>query len=392
MTPTTPPEPSPDTPRAAAPEASPGDTHAAASAAPLDAPPPSGDGPDLRLADWAPRRTLTVPVTHVPRAAVPAVDAHNHLGRWLTDGAWCAPDVGALLALMDDTNVTTIVNLDGRWGAELEANLDRYDRAHPDRFLTFCHVDWTQLALPDGERRIHADLRASAARGARGVKVWKDLGLEVRDASGALVLPDDPRVVSTMALAGELGLPVLIHVADPKAFFAPLDRHNERVDELLAQPQWSFADARTYPTFELLMDALEALLVATPGTRYIGAHVGCVAEDLDHVEHLLRVAPNLVVDIAGRLAEIGRQPRRFRRLVLDHPDRVLFGTDAFPLAREDLEVHFRFLETADEAFDYAPGADVPPQGRWTVSGVHLPAEVLASVYRDNSRRVLGLDA
>ena len=346
--------------------------------------------PDLRLVDWEPRPSVRLPRTSVPRAAVPAVDAHNHLGRWLTPD-WCAPDVPALLDLLDGANVRTVVNLDGLWGDELEANLDRYDRAHPGRFLTFCQVDWTALARQGGERAVQRQLRDAAARGARGLKVWKDLGLTVTGPDGRLVMPDDPRVVETLALAGELGLPVLIHVADPKAFFDPLDRHNERFDELAAQPAWSFADRSRYPSFDLLLEAFERLLVATPGTTYVGAHVGCVAEDLDHVSRLLRAAPNLVVDLAGRLAELGRQPRRFRRFVEEFPDRVLFGTDAFPLSREQLETYFRFLETQDEHFPYAPGEPVPPQGRWAVSGADLPAHLLPALYAGNARRVLGLD-
>ncbi|MFI6426768.1 amidohydrolase family protein [Promicromonospora sp. NPDC050880] len=357
---------------------------------PLGAGGPAGTAvPDLRLVDWAPRPQVSVPVTRVRRAAVGAVDVHNHLGRWLTED-WCAPDVAALLRMMDDAGIETVVNLDGLWGEELDANLDRYDRAHPGRFVTFCQVDWTLLARPDGEREIHEQLRDSAARGARGVKVWKNVGLTVRGPDGELVRPDDPRVVGVLTLAGELGLPALVHVADPKAFFEPLDEHNERFDELAGQPDWSFADRDRYPSFDQLLDAFERLLVATPGTRYIGAHVGCVAEDLDRVERLLRAAPNLVVDIAGRLGELGRQPRRFRRLVETFPDRVLFGTDAFPLSPADLEVHFRFLETDDEAFDYAPGVEVPPQGRWQISGAALPAHLLPALYADNARRVLNL--
>lgn len=350
------------------------------------APAPAGD---LRLVDWAPRPQVRLPETVVERAAVPAIDAHNHLGRWLTDD-WCAPDVGPLLGMMDAANVATIVNLDGRWGTELEANLDRYDRAHPGRFVTFCHVDWDQLGAARGASRIASELREAARRGSRGVKVWKNLGLTVRDASGALVGVDAPEVVDTLALAGELGLPVLIHVADPKAFFAPVDRTNERYDELVAEPQWSFADRTRFPTFEELLSGLERLVLATPGTRYIGAHVGCVAEDLDRVEHLLDVAPNLTVDIAGRLGELGRQPRRFRRLVERYPDRVLFGTDAFPLTPEALRTHFRFLETDDECFPYAPEDDIPPQGRWDIAGAELPRDLLAGLYSDNARRVLKL--
>ncbi|MEU4364477.1 amidohydrolase family protein [Promicromonospora sp. NPDC023987] len=346
--------------------------------------------PDLRLVDWAPLPQVSVPATRVQRAAVPAVDVHNHLGRWLTTD-WCAPDVAELLGMMDDAGIETVVNLDGLWGDELEANLDRYDRAHPGRFLTFCQVDWTLLRRSTGPREIQEQLRDSAARGARGLKVWKNVGLTVVGPDGELVLPDDQRVIDVLALAGELGLPALVHVADPKAFFDPLDAHNERFDELAGQPDWSFADRDRYPSFDRLLDAFEALAVATPGTRYIGAHVGCVAEDLDRVERLLRAVPHLVVDIAGRLAELGRQPRRFRRLVESFPERVLFGTDAFPLSPEQLEVHFRFLETDDECFDYAPGEDVPPQGRWQISGAGLPAHLLPDLYAGNARRVLGLD-
>ncbi len=344
----------------------------------------------LPLADWHPRSRLAVERTEVARSAVPSIDVHNHLGRWLTPPGWTAPDVDALLALMDRRNVATMVNLDGMHGEELTANLERYDRAHPTRFVTFCQLDWALLERPDGEALLADQLRDSARQGARGVKVWKNLGLTVRDASGHLVLPDDERVIRTLALAGGLGLPVLIHVADPVAFFDPVDATNERIDELCANPDWWFGDATVHPTFDRLLTALETLVLATPGTTYIGAHAGCVAEDLDRVERLLRAAPNWHIDIAGRLAELGRQPRRTRRLVEEFTDRVLFGTDAFPLDDEALTTHFRFLETADEAFEYAPGDVVPPQGRWTVSGLHLPTAALEAVYAGNARRLLAL--
>jgi predicted TIM-barrel fold metal-dependent hydrolase len=344
----------------------------------------------LRLADWHPRSRLAATSSSVDRSAVACIDVHNHLGRWLTPPGWTAPSVEDLLALMDRRNVATIVNLDGMHGDELETNLDRYDRAHPGRFVTFCQLDWGLLAQPDGASLIAEQLRDCAARGARGVKVWKNLGLLVRDPSGALVLPDDPRVVDVLALAGSLGLPVLIHVADPIAFFDPADESNERIDELQANPDWWFGDRAVHPTFDTLLTALESLVLATPGTTYIGAHVGCCAEDLGRVERLLAAAPNWNVDIGGRMAELGRQPRRVLRLLERFGDRVLFGTDAFPLTDEALTTHFRFLETLDEAFDYAPDEAVPPQGRWTVSGLGLSGAALEAVYAGNARRVLGL--
>jgi predicted TIM-barrel fold metal-dependent hydrolase len=343
----------------------------------------------LPLAEWKPRSSLTTAATLVDRPAFAAIDIHNHLGRWLSpDGDWMITDVPAFVATLDDLGVDSVVNLDGMWGDELTENLDRYDRAHPGRFFTFCQVDWDALALPDGADILEASLRDSAARGARGVKVWKNLGLRVRDATGALVAPDDERVIHLMRVAGELGLPVLIHTADPKAFFEPLDERNERVDELLEQPDWWFGDRTQFPTFAELLAAHAALVIACPSTNFIGAHAGCAAEDLDLVESLLMRAPNYFIDIAGRMAELGRQPRRFRALVGRFPDRVLFGTDIYPATAEQYRLHYRFLETADEAFEYAPDADIPPQGRWTVSGIHLDTDALRAVYRGNARRLL----
>jgi predicted TIM-barrel fold metal-dependent hydrolase len=345
----------------------------------------------LRLTDWKPVQQATLPVTSVTRSIVPSIDVHNHLGRWLShDGDWIYPGVRPLIDTMDVSNVQAIVNLDGMWGDEVTANVERYDKAYPGRFFTFCQLEWDIIGEDDGVERLLRSLEDSAARGARGVKVWKNLGLKVRDANGAMVLPDDPRVIRVLEHAGTLGLPVLIHVADPKAFFQPLDEHNERLDELLQERDWWFGDATVYPTFDRIVDGLAELVTSTPGTSYIGAHVGCVGEDLDWVERLLARASNFHIDIAGRMAEIGRQPRRFASLVEHFPDRVLFGTDNYPVAAEDYALHFRFLETLDEAFEYSPGSDIPPQGRWTVSALGLGADALAQIYAGNAKRLLGL--
>lgn len=341
----------------------------------------------LRMVDWHPVSQLRTHRTDVIRTAVPAIDIHNHLGRWLSDDGWMIDDVPALIATMDDCGIETIVNLDGMWGDEVTANVDRYDVAYPGRFLTFCQLDWAQIDTPDA---LVASLEDSAARGARGVKVWKNLGLTVHDASGELVLPDDPRVIRVMTRAGELGLPVLIHTADPIAFFEPLDERNERLDELLQQRDWWFGDRSAHPSFDRLLDAHAALVLACPGTTFIGAHAGGAAEDLDRVSRLLDVAPNYTIDIAGRMAELGRQPRRTAALIERHPDRVLFGTDIYPASAPYFRLHARFLETLDESFEYAPGEPVPPQGRWTVSGLGLAPALLRAVYHDNAARVLGL--
>jgi Amidohydrolase len=347
--------------------------------------------PELPVRHWQPRPMLSVPATTVTAPVSAVIDAHNHLGRWLSAGRWMVPDVDGLLTVMRAHGVVHVVNLDGRWGRELEANLDRYDRAHPELFSTFCHLDWSLLAEPRPTARLVASLEQSRAAGAKGLKVWKDLGLHVRDASGDLVLPDDHRLLPVWEAAGELGLPLCIHVADPVAFFEPLDERNERLDELAAVPEWWFGDRNRFPPFSRLIDSLEHLVAATPGTRFMGAHVGCYAENLGWVDRMLSTYPNFAVDIAGRLGEIGRQPRAFHRLVTAHPDRVVFGTDCFPPAADAYALHYRFLETDDEHFAYWTGdRTVGPQGRWHISGAHLSKDVLTGVYTGNARRFLGL--
>jgi hypothetical protein len=324
-----------------------------------DSPPPDlGALGGLPLRDYAPVPALRRPTTLVARPPLPAVDAHNHLGRWLhPDGGWTVPDVAALLDLMDEVGVAAVVNLDGRWGRELEANLDRYDRAHPGRFATFCHLDWSALRQPDPTATLVRGLEAAAAAGARGLKVWKDLGLAVEDG--------------------------------PLAFFQPLDRHNERLEELLEHPGW-WVGGPGQPSFDRLLAALEAVVASTPGTTFVGAHVGCAAEDLAWVERMLSAYPNFHVDLGGRMAELGRRPRAARRLLVGHPDRVLFGTDDFPPDRQAYQTWYRFLGTDDECFAYAPGCPVPPQGRWEVSALDLPPDVQAQVYAGNARRLLHL--
>ena len=357
------------------------------------------------LADWNPQSQLKLPQTEVALPLVPAVDAHNHLGRWLgefddwlgldpallvggADRPWVVPDVGAAIAALDEAGVEAIVNLDGLWGEELERNLDRYDRAHPRRFVTFCHVDLRAISRPGFDPgELVASLRRSRDAGARGLKIWKDLGLAIRDPAGAFVLPDDERLAPVFAAAGELQLPVLIHTADPVAFFEPPDMRNERLEELVAHPNFSY-HGRDFPSFERLIESLEGLVAAHPGTTFIVAHVGCYPENLAWVDRMLVTYPNMVIDVSQRMAELGRQPRAAARLISKHRERVLFGTDSFPPSPPLYRRWWRLFETDDEHFTYFPFDEAPPQGRWAVSALGLPADVMVPVYRTNARRVL----
>lgn len=351
------------------------------------------DPGDLRLREWRPEPKVVLPSHTVERARFPAVDAHNHLGRrlsaWIGDApdAWTVTDVGALLDLMDRCNLRAIVNLDGGWGGDLVENLDRYDRPHPGRFATFCHVDWTAaVASGDLGRTAAGSLRDSVRAGAKGIKVWKDLGLHVRDDRGHLILPDDSRLSPLWEAAADERIPVFIHTADPVAFFEPIDERNERYEELHAHPEWSFADP-SFPRFDRLIDSLEATVAANPATTFVGVHVGGYAENLGRVGAMLDAYANYHVDIAARVAELGRQPRATRELILMHPDRVLFGIDEFPPDRENYAIYFRFLETADEHFPHST-EEVPLMGRWAISGLDLPDDVLRKVYADSALRLV----
>lgn len=340
-----------------------------------------------RLDRYAPQSLLRLQSTDVSRARFPVIDAHNHLGRWLSrDGSWMISDVSALVAVMDRLGVAAVVNLDGRFGPELSENVERYDAAYPGRFATFSHMDWTVLGEPGGFARLPDQLSAAVARGAVGLKVWKDLGRSVRDVDGRLVLVDDPRLADLWATAGQLDIPVLVHVADPPAFFRPADRFNERLEELHRHPRSSWR-VPGLPSYDRLMDALESAIATTPSTTWIGAHVASRVEDLAGVDRLLRTYQNLLVDIAARAADLGRQPRAAGRLFTAHPDRILFGTDVFPFRPDELRIYLRLLETADECFAYST-APVPPAGRWTISGLDLDESTLRAVYSDNARRVL----
>lgn len=343
---------------------------------------------DLFLSEFQPQPKLVTKVTHIEKPGFPVIDAHNHLGEF--GGGWDQRPVNEILDALDMADVRVYVDLDGGWGEDiLHQHLDKFKAAAPERFVVFGGVDWNAWA-------VHGDhfgewaakqFRAQVARGAQGLKIWKPFGLHVRDQHGHLVAVDDRRLDPLWATAGELGLPVMIHVADPVAFFDPLDHTNERWDELHAHPEWQFPSP-SYPAFMTILNGLANLVANHPKTTFIGAHVGCYAENLEWVGALLDRCPNFYVDPSARMAELGRQPYSARRFFIRYADRILFGTDAGPLV-EKYRLYYRFLETDDEYFNYGL-LPIPQQGRWQVYGLYLPDDVLAKVYYQNAERVLGI--
>ncbi|MEJ5314081.1 MULTISPECIES: amidohydrolase family protein [Anaerolinea] len=341
----------------------------------------------MLLSQYRPRPKLVTPQHQVESPRFPVIDAHNHLAPPF-GGDWEEKPISALLERMDAAGVIHYVDLDGGWGEDiLDRHLNLFKARAPDRFSVFGGVDWSQWEhlgnrFPEWAAQ---RLRIQKERGADGVKIWKNFGLHVRDHTGARVSVDDPRLDPVWQTAGELGMPVLIHVADPVAFFDPIDETNERWEELGKHPDWSFPSP-PFPPFLDIVNALHRLVKRHPQVTFIGAHVGCYAENLAWVGKVLDDCPNFYVDIAARLGELGRQPYTARRFFLKYADRILFGTDVGP-DLETYRIYYRFLETDDEYFNYNPG-EIPWQGRWYIYGIFLPDEVLEKVYAGNARRIL----
>ncbi len=337
----------------------------------------------MLLEDFKPTSRLVAKHTLVERPRFPVIDAHNHLSLEF-GGGWDQVPAAELLEVLDAAGVRQYFDLDGGWGEPiLERHLDHFKAAAPERFRMFGGVDWG--AWPDQGDRFGewaaARLRAQAHRGAEGLKVWKPFGLSVRDQHGRRVEVDDPRLDPLWQAAAELKLPVMIHVADPVAFFDPVDATNERWEELQAHPDWQFLSP-PYPPFLSILEAFARLVQRHPQTTFIGAHVGCYAENLGWVSDLLSRCPNLYVDISARIGELGRQPYTARRFFLQHAGRILFGLDMGPHL-EAYRIQYRFLETDDEYFNYNPG-EAPSQGRWYICGLYLPDDVLEKVYYRNA--------
>lgn len=344
----------------------------------------------LMLPEFRPKPQVVRPETPITGPSMPFIDAHNHLGRF--GGSWDERPATAFFDQLEANGCVHYVDLDGGWGEDiLEDRLRRYKALHPERYRVFGGVDWA-LWKEEGDgfpEKAARRLRAQAARGAEGLKIWKPFGLTVCDHTDALVAVDDPRLDPIWATAGELGLPVLVHVADPVAFFDPIDAANERWEELRANPEWSFPSP-PFPSFLDIVEGFAALVRRHAATVFIGAHVACYAENLAWVSALIDACPNLYIDFSARIAELGRVPYSARDFMLRHRTRILFGTDAGP-DPEALARYARFLETRDEYFNYSPES-IPPQGRWMIYGLHLPQDVLSAIYHDNAARLFGLQA
>ena len=373
----------------------------AASIPPENAPQPV----PLELSQYEPRSMLHVHESHVELSRFPLIDFHTHIsGSTKSEkGVELSPDreyLGTpqeLLAVMDRKNIRAMVNLTGGYDHGLAEAVAKYDRAYPGRFYTFTEPSYSRFKDPDYPKLQAQAIERAHRDGGRGLKILKTLGLYLREniTSGSLVKIDDARFDPMWDACGQLNLPVAIHISDPIAFFTPTDRFNERYEELNNHPDWSFHGG-DFPSNDELIAARNRVIARHPKTQFVVLHVGNFAEDLHNVSENLDRYPNMFVDLAARVGELGRQPRTALKFFDKYQDRILFGTDATPHGDEYpqqvfndklYEIYFRFLETEDEYFDYAP-AKVPPQGRWRIYGIGLPETILKKVYYENSARIL----
>lgn len=334
------------------------------------------------------------------RAALPALDVHTHID------AEDPAATTAALALFDARNIRVALNMSGGFpGGGLEQALAQ-QRASGGRILPFCTLNWREVTQPDFAERSVALLEQCRQLGVRGLKIPKVLGLYAPDTDGTRLRVDAPRLDPIFEACGRLGMVVLIHAGDPRAFFDPPTPQNERWEELRAHPRWSF-HGPGFPTFDEVLSEFERRVLRHPRTTFIGAHFGNAAEDPARVGRLLERAPRYYIDTAARVPEFGRHPAATMRAFFERwQDRVLFGTDVglsadpstwvmgsggdTPTTQRDVDrfftATFRYFESSDRSIENP----TPIQGRWPIHPVNLPRSILAKIYGANAARILNI--
>jgi predicted TIM-barrel fold metal-dependent hydrolase len=335
----------------------------------------------MTVEEYEPRSTLVVPQHILTRAKYPFIDVHTHYNAVMP-----RTQLDQLVAELDRINLQVAVNLSGGTGSRLIAGVKNMKGAYPKRFVIFANLSYEGIDDPDYGQKAAARLQEDVKNGAQGLKIFKQHGLEIKDGRGQRVPTDDPRFDPIWQKCAELHIPVLIHTGEPRQFFEPRDRFNERWLELKQFPGRARPPDQ-YPSWEQIMSEQRNVFAKHPKTNFIAAHLAWLGGDLARLGQVLDKYPNMFVDIAAVLAELGRQPRFAREWLIRYEDRVLFGKDI----TEDMteyHVYFRVLETADEYFDYYRRR----HAFWKMYGLALPDEVLKKIYYKNALRIIpGID-
>lgn len=334
----------------------------------------------MTIEEYDPKSLLVVPEYKVPRAKFPFIDVHNH------QNSAAGERLDLLIRDMDDLNMRVMVNLSGGYGERLKRNVETQKGKYPNRFAIFANIDFTDIDAPDYPRRAAAQLEQDVRNGAQGLKIFKNFGMDLKDTAGRRIPVDDPRFDLLFETAGRLKIPVLIHTAEPKGLFLPMDKYNERWLELRLYPRRGRPPER-YPSWEALLEEQHRLFARHPKTVFFNAHLGWLGHDLASLGKLLDRLPNVYAEISAVIEELGRQPRAAREFFIRYQDRLMFGKDTY--RKQEYGTYFRTLETADEYFDH----DRKYHGMWKMYGLDLPDEVLRKVYYKNAlRAITGLRA
>ena len=328
---------------------------------------------------YDPPSTLIVPENHIERARFPFIDVHSH--QWKME----EQDLSILVRQMDSLNMGIMVNLSGRGGQRLKNMMDNVNAHYPNRFVVFTNINLRSIDEPDWTESTVEQIAGDVKNGAKGLKIYKSQGMLNTDSSGNRIAINDPRIDPIWAKCGELGIPVIIHSADPKPFWQPHDENNERWLELKLRPRRKRSDDNP-ASWEQIISEQHDVFKKHPNTTFINAHMGWYANDLQRLGELLDEMPNMNVGIGAVIAELGRQPRMANRFFEKYQDRVLFGKDSYK--PKEYPTYFRVLETDDEYFPYYKRY----HAFWKMYGLNLPDHILKKLYYKNALRIIpGLD-
>jgi len=334
---------------------------------------------EMSFEEYNPISTLVVEGEEVSKAKFPFIDVHSHQFRMATQ------DLSELIKDMDALNMGVMVNLSGGSGDNLKKALQNVKANYPDRFVVFANVNFEGVGSQSWTENAVAQLEADVKNGAKGLKIYKSLGLRAKDIDGKFIAVDDERLDPIWAKCGELGIPVLIHTADPKSFWDPFDSKNERWLELKTRPGRKRTATDPAP-WEDLIQQQHNVFKKHPNTKFINAHMGWHANNLNKLSEFLEEMPNMYVGIGAVIAELGRQPRNAKQFFITYQDRILFGKDSWK--PQEFPTYFRVLESDDEYFPYYKKY----HAFWAMYGLDLPDDVLKKVYAGNAMKLIpGID-
>ena len=324
---------------------------------------------------YNPPSTLVVPEHKLTKAKFPFIDVHNHQFE-MPD-----MDLGTLITDMDKLNMKVMVNLSGESGTTLKKSITNVREHFPKRFIVFANIDFKRVGEAGWGDKAAKQLEEDVKNGANGLKIYKSLGFSITDINGKRVTVDDARLDPIWDKAGELKIPVIIHTADPKSFWEPMDANNERWLELSTHPNRK-REATDPAPWDTLIAEQHRLFRKHPHTTFIAAHFGWYPNDLQKLGQLLDELPNVVVEFGAVIAELGRQPRAAKQFFTKYQDRILFGKDSW--VPDEYATYFRVLETEDEYFPYHKKY----HAFWAMYGIGLPDDILKKVYYKNALRII----